>query len=91
MNDVRYVWDIADGRKIYSSIPFNKDNAIELPMSKDKIFVNILSVAKGDCNTYYNVKLFYSDGRTFEGWQWDGNMPINLFNIQELFDGRFNA
>ncbi len=92
MSNVRYIWDFNDARKIYKDIPLEAKGVINLPYSEDKIFVNILSVyAKGAFNTYYKVKLFYADGKTFEGWTWDGCMPIKLFNQEELFDGRFNS
>jgi len=92
MSNVRYIWARSDARNIYSSMDFTKETKIELPDDyRNKIFVNILEVAKGSCYTYYKVKLFYADGRTFEGWIYDGLMPIKLFNQEELFDSRFNA
>jgi len=92
MKKARYIWNIEDGKKIYSSIPFEKENAIELPLDeKNSIFVDILEVSKGKYDTYYKVKLFYADGQIFEGWTWDALMAIDIINKEELFDGRFNS
>jgi uncharacterized protein YfaA (DUF2138 family) len=87
---IRYVWQWKDGRKIYKSLPFVAQEAIELPYA-EVIYVNILQrIAQDNGNTAYKVKLYYHDGTVYEGWTSDHHMPISLINDEELFDGRFN-
>ena len=89
---VRYIWDtrFSNGKFIYSCSNFNKETRICVPYSKEKIFVNILEKNDNKWCHHFKVKLFYSDGTVLEGWTSDLDLPIQLTNKEELFDGRFN-
>ena len=50
------------------------------------LFFNILQNVQG----VLKIRLFLEDGHLIDGWINEGS-PIEIFNEEELFDGRFNA
>ena len=87
---IRYIWVQNDGKNIYPTSEFKTEDKIEVPRSDNPIFVNILRRQRLLGNMAYQVKLFFSNGETLEGWTADFSFPITLINEEELFDGRFN-
>lgn len=88
---IRYIWIPKDGKYIYRTSEFKREDKIEVPHSPDSpIFVNILERRAYGGNTAYKVKLFYSNGEVLEGWITDMLFPVKVTNQEELFDGRFN-
>jgi hypothetical protein len=72
-----YLWDSSD----FSSKKMKVPNCFS-----GYIFANILEQTK----TAVKLKLFLPNGECMEGWCLKFNNPICIFNMEALFDGRFN-
>lgn len=90
MKTIRYVWNQNDGKYLYQSNLFLREERFDVPKDQfQSIFVNILEVV-GSIQLLYHVKLFYANGTVIEGWTGLNDPPIDLTNKIGLFDGRFN-
>lgn len=76
--EARYLWDTPDFQGKKMDIP---------PCPRlNNIFVNILEIQ----DRSIKLKLFLPNGEVMEGWNPFFNNPVSIFNMDSLFDGRFN-